>query len=226
MDLNNPTKRSFAILGAVFLLTTLLVGCSDSFSRRIANSVDECVTMSNRPETTLFGFWGYERCLHLLQTATVTIKTNGIIGYAFLSPGNEGGGYRMFSLRYLSNDVDVREIVVMQDKKIILSVPPPFQEIANRFRKQSVMFPEEIQWKKSDNPFQGHRAEELTVKLVKNDGIIIGPVRMLSDNDVWEEIRVKMLTEKKWQDKFPWLYARLQKDPSMAPLWRDPESSQ
>jgi hypothetical protein len=224
MDLNKLSKQSLTIQGVVLGLAMLIVGCSDSFSRRVANSADECVNMSSRPETTLFGFWGYERCLHLLQTATVTIKTNGIIGYAVLTPGNEEGGYRMFSLRYLSKDVDVREIIVMQDKKIVLSVPPPSREIAKYFKKQCVMFPEEIRWKKPDNPFQGYRAEDLTVKLVKDDGTIIGPVRMLSDSDVWEEIRAKMLTDKKWQDKFPWLYDRLQKDPSMVPLWRDPES--
>jgi len=215
----NKSRQPLAILGVTFLLG---VGCSDSFSRRVANSTDASIHGLNSPDISLFGFWNHERSLHLLQTATITIKTNGIISHAIVSTVNQEG-LKGFQITYLSKNANVREIVVMKGGEIIFSRPPPHQKFARAFAKQYVEFVEEIYWRAPDNPLQGYRTEDLTVKLVKDDGKIIGPAGILSDKDLWEEIRSKMLTDKKWQEKFPWLHDRLLQDPSMPPMWVDPE---
>lgn len=217
-------KSTLVASAAGILLVALAAGCSSAFSRRVANSIEACINVQNASKTDLFMFWQTDKKLYLLQMATQAIKTNGIIAYAVISTLNKER-HKSLDLGYLSNNASVREIAVVKGGDIILSIPPPTRPYAKRIEKYVVSFGERLIWRTPANPFEGHNAEDLSVSLVKNDGNVIGPVRILSDKAVWEEIRAKMFAEKKWQDKFPWLYDRLLKDTDMKPLWWDPEKA-
>ena len=217
------SKTPLTLQNVVVLLTIFSIGCSDSFSRRVADTVEYCVNESNEPDIDVGSFWRNEQCLYLLQTATATIRTNGIIVCA--SIGSDQMGRRAFFATYLSRDANTREIVFMKGEEIILSMASALRP-NNKFveeQKRRVMFFEGKVWQNADYPFHDYRIEDLSVKLVKDDGSVIGPVGILSSKDFWENIRSKMFTEKKWQDKFPWLYTRLLEDPSMPPMWQNPE---
>ena len=222
----NKLKLPLAVSGIALLLTVFVVGCDDSFSRRLANSVDSCIDEASKPDVFLPHFWRSERTLHLLQTTTpATIKANGIISYARINNAPNERGLVLFEIEYLSNDPNVREVVFMKGEELIHSMPPPQRKWNKLVENNLVVFMEGGGWEEPDYPypFEGYRVEDLSVKLVKDDGSVIGPVRVLSNENLWEEIRSKMLTDKKWQDKFPWLYARLLEDPSMPPMWRNPD---
>lgn len=170
----------------------------------------------------LLGFWMNEQRLQVLRTAANVIKEKGVIDSAVISTLN-AEGHKSFDVGYLSKDANIGKICVTKGDKNVLSVSPPTRNYAQIRKKHYVSFEERLVWRTPDNPFTNVQPGDLSVTLVKDDGEVIGPARILSDADVWEEIRAKVLLEKKWQDKFPWLYVRLQNDPAMKPLWRDPD---
>jgi hypothetical protein len=221
MDFRKISLIAFAAGIGVFL-SVFAVSRLGAFSKRVANSIAGYTNAQDAINMPLFDFWCVERELHALRTATPVIKKTGMIDIAVISTLNKEG-HKSLEVGYLSNDANIKEIIVRQGEDIILSVPPPTRKYAKRMEKYYVSFEELLVWRTPDNPFADVDAGDLSITLVKDDGKIIGPARILSDKDVWEEIRDKMLAEKKWQDKFPWLYERLKKDPDMSPLWRDPD---
>lgn len=218
------TRASLVALTLVIgiLLPAVTVRRFGVLSKKVANSIDACVNAQSFDNIGLLGFWMNEQRLLALRTKSSTIKKRGIIDSAVISTLNKEG-HKSFDVGYLSNDANIKQIVVKKGAAIILSVPPPTRKYAQIRKKDYVSFEELLVWRTPDNPFTNVQTEDLSVTLVKDDGKVIGPARVLSDTDVWEEIRAKILVEKKWQDKFPWLYVRLLKDPAMKPLWRDPD---
>ena len=221
----------FKLLSAVpvpmFLLIVFTVGCSSSFSKRIAYSVDSMKQALTQSDIWVSEFWMQERTLHLLQTERLAIKTNGIISYAIFVPERKstvsGAVYADFQVCFLSADANIRKIIVMDGDDVIMDELPIHRKWWKMYEREYVHFYEKGGWRTENCPFQGHRIEDLTVKLVKDDGRVIGPVRILSAQDVWDDVCAKMGSDQEWQDRFPWLHARLQEDPSMKPLWRNPD---
>lgn len=221
MGYHKTSLVAFALVIGI-LLSAVTVCRHGVFSERVANSIDACVNAQSFDNIGLLGFWMNEQRLLALRTASSAIKKRGIIDSAVISTLNKEG-HKSFDVGYLSDDADIKRIVISKGDEIILSVPPPTRKYAQIREKEYVSFEELLVWRTPDNPFTNAQTGDLSVTLVKDDGKIIGPARILSDTDVWEEIRAKILVEKQWQDKFPWLYVRLLKDPAMKPLWRDPD---
>lgn len=221
MGCHKTSLVAFAIVTGI-LLSVVTVSRRAAFSKKVANSIDGCVNAQSLGNIGLLYFWMNERQLQVLRTAANVIKEKGIIDSAVISTLNVEG-HKGFVVGYLSKDANIDKICVTKGDKIILSVSPPTQKYAQIRKKHYVSFGDLLVWRTPDNPFTNVHPEDLSVTLVKDDGGVIGPARILSNADVWEEIRAKVLVEKKWQDKFPWLYVRLQNDPAMKPLWRDPD---
>jgi hypothetical protein len=217
------SKLTVTMTLEIILSTALATGCGNTFSQRVANSIEVCADMQSNPSVSLTRFWRSQRRLTLLQTAVKTIKTNGIIDHAVIGP-MATENHKVFEMGYLSADANVKEIVIVKGRDVIWSAPQSFQAYAKLLEKDYVVFVEEFVWRTS-NPTQGYDVKDLSVLVVKADGSTIGPAQILTDKEVWEEIKTKMLSEKIWQNKYPWLHRRLLENPDMSPLWRDPDQT-
>ena len=218
-------NRALFMLPFVFVLLAVAGnGCRKTFPRRYTDTIDACLYTQTAPNLTVFGFWCNEQRIHLLRTKRKTIKTNGIIAYAVYSTLNKEG-HKSLELAYLSKNANVKEIHIINDGKIIWSSPPPSLNYTKRLEKHFVVFNELFVWRTS-NPIENYNVRDLSVVLIRDDGSLVGPATIVTDNDVWEEIRGKILVEKEWQTKFSWLYSRLLNDPDMKPLWRNPEKQE
>lgn len=213
--------RDFTITLAPVLFFILFFGCGGSFSRRADNSMRSMQNTLKENDPDIVEYWCAERGLHLLKTDRKFIRTNGYIYFAVLVTANKSGEQH-FCLGYLADEANVNEIVVLADKTIIWEHPPPARNLAKLAEADFVTFRELFVWK-DDNPLRGCTNAELQVLLVKDNGETIGPVPILTDRALWDEIREKMISDTKWQNRFPWLHRRLQESPEMAPLWRDPD---
>lgn len=215
MKFIKPVLMSF--VGVMLFVTSN--GCNYGFKKRIDNTLSAFTASKNATGTRPFDYWCLSRGISQLQAEQDAIRTNGVIYYAVYSTTDKEVTKR-FDLGYLSNDADVREIQFLRAGVTIGSQKSICRDIWKTSEKYVVGFNEVCRWDNISDPIKNYAPKDLTVVLVKENGCVIGPVQVLTEKNVWEEIKRKILAEQEWQTKFPKLYKEIQEKPDMPPMWR------
>jgi len=198
-----------SFLGGMSIVVT--DGCGRSFNVRIENTLSAFTASKNATGTRPFDFWCLVQGISQLQHAQDAIRTNGVIYYAVYS-ATEGGATKRFDLGYLSKDADVSEIRFLKDGVVIGRQKSMCREIWKTCEKYVVGFNEVYRWDDRADPVKTYAVKDITVVIVKEDGSIIGPAPILTDKEVWEEVKRRIFVEPEWQAKFPILSNKLHKN--------------
>lgn len=207
-----------SFLGGVSIVVT--DGCDRSLNGRIENTLSAFTASKNATGTRPFDFWCLNQGISQLQNTQDAIRTNGVIYYAVYST-TEGAVTKRFDLGYLSKDADVSEIRFLKDGVVIGRQKSICREIWKTCEKHVVGFNEVCRWDNRTDPIKTYSVKDLMVEIVKENGSIIGPAPILTDKEVWEEVKRKIFAEPEWQAKFPILSNKLHKTPNMSPMWSE-----
>jgi len=120
---------------------------------------------------------------------------------------------------YLSDDFRVSEIRILRDGAVIATAEPTCREVWSRCEKHFVGFKELCEWDNTNAPIPECSANNYRVALIRENGDAIGPAPILTDADVWKEIREQVVPDLEWQKTHPEKYRMLRDNPDFDFHW-------
>lgn len=203
------------------ILHLLWSGCQNSFSNRINFAKEIWHNVQDDSQVDLFTFWRSERLLTKLYFHESLFRTNALIAYAAMIPIEQDKRV-VLAYEYLSSKPDVCEIEVSDENSILWSSKNQTQKFAELFSEKTVIYGDFLHFE-TNSVLYGYTNQIISISLIREPPNSALSCKIISDIEIWKEIKEKMLQQKKWQNKFPWLYTRLKINPNMRPLWRDPD---
>lgn len=197
----NRYRQPLVRITITWMAFLCVIGCDHAYKYQYSNAMDE--VKNGLQETHLYRKWKAKELENALLNNTKNDIKRGIVYLAHYGEEREikGVKYNLLRVYYLCGDTWVTNIRVQKNGNPLLTLPRSGITkylIAEEEKNSRLNYVEEYWWKENEDPVKPLGVEDLYVDLVKKDGTIIGPVRILSKQDVLNSMK---LFEKAFDNK-------------------------
>ncbi len=190
LESKDGVRKTPAIL-LVVLAMVFLSGCVDKYEIKFKVTMERYMAENN--VQNYFRTYEAEEAIKVLRCEDPKKIKDGVIVYARygLWMNSFGTNINKMVVIYLSDKASVRNVRILKRGKVFknLHYDPFYLMLFEKHKNDGLQYFFETAWSENDDPLNGVDLAECSVELVKADGKVIGPKRIMSNKEVIDKAK-------------------------------------